>query len=196
MLLFMATATPDDIGDPKVLRALAHPLRWRLIDVLSIDGAVTATRCSQQLGESVASCSYHLNILAKYGFVEEAPGGQGREKPWRLSRLRHSWSDDGHDLAHSMAAGRAIEAFLEVEFARLRMWQRRIGTEPEPWRHATGITGVTTFVTAAELRELSERLEGVARTFADRLDSRSTAPSGARPVRIFVATSVAEQPAE
>jgi hypothetical protein len=35
------------------------------------------------LGESPASCAFHLRTLAKYGFVEKAGGGRSRERPWR-----------------------------------------------------------------------------------------------------------------
>jgi hypothetical protein len=37
------------------------------------------------LGQSVASCSYHLGILGKYGYIELVPGQAGKEKPWRLA---------------------------------------------------------------------------------------------------------------
>jgi hypothetical protein len=46
-----------DRADPKTLRALAHPLRWRLIDLIDSEATATATRCAEILGESVASCS-------------------------------------------------------------------------------------------------------------------------------------------
>jgi hypothetical protein len=74
--------------DPKALRALAHPARWQLVDLLGSEGTATATRCAEVLGESVASCSYHLRMLAKYGYIEEAPGRAGKEKPWRLASPR------------------------------------------------------------------------------------------------------------
>src|SRR5580700_3772892 len=65
------------------LRALAHPIRWKLIDVLGSELSATATRCAEVTGESVASCSYHLGILAKYGYIELVPDQPGRETPWR-----------------------------------------------------------------------------------------------------------------
>ena len=71
--------------DPRALRALAHPLRWRLIDLIDSESTATATRCAEVLGESVASCSYHLGILGKYGYLELVPGQAGKEKPWRLA---------------------------------------------------------------------------------------------------------------
>ena len=71
------------ITDPQRIRALTHPLRLELMDVLAEEGAATATRCAELTGESVASCSFHLRMLAKYGYIEPAER-TGREKPWRL----------------------------------------------------------------------------------------------------------------
>ena len=45
------------------------------------------------LGESPANCAFHLRTLAKYGFVEEAGGGRGRERPWRQTYDRHELAD-------------------------------------------------------------------------------------------------------
>jgi len=68
---------------PEHLRALAHPRRMELIDLLIAQGPLTATECAARLGDSPGGCSYHLRQLARYGFVEEAPGGRGRQRPWR-----------------------------------------------------------------------------------------------------------------
>ena len=67
-----------------------------------------ATRCAEALDESVANCSYLLNTLAKYGYVEQAPGGQGREKPWRMASTEQSWAADGRgENPETAAAGQA-----------------------------------------------------------------------------------------
>jgi hypothetical protein len=183
----------SEIRDPKALRALAHPLRWRLIHLVGAEGQATATRCAQVLRESVASCSYHLNMLARYGFVEVSPGGQGREKPWRLTGVRQIWAADADDVEGGLAAELVMESFLKVEFERLIEFERRRGIEPEPWRTATVTAGVTSFLTAEELRELGDALNDLACRYVDRLADRSLIPADARPVRIFIATSVAEE---
>jgi hypothetical protein len=81
--------------DPKALRALAHPLRWQLLDLIGSETTATATRCAEVLGESVASCSYHLGILGKYGYIELVPGRAGKEKPWRLASREQNLVPDG-----------------------------------------------------------------------------------------------------
>ena len=58
-----------DLTDPKAMRALAHPLRWALLEALGHAGTLTATQASEMLGESPANCAFHLRTLAKYGFV-------------------------------------------------------------------------------------------------------------------------------
>src|SRR6185437_9949446 len=77
-----------DLTDPKAMRALAHPLRWALLEALGHAGTLTATQASDMLGESPANCAFHLRTLARYGFVEEAGGGKGRERPWRQAYRR------------------------------------------------------------------------------------------------------------
>src|ERR1700691_4692285 len=74
------------LSDPRALRAYAHPTRMALVALLRRDGPHTATQAAGAIGESVASCSFHLRQLAKYGLVEEA-GGRGREKPWRATAM-------------------------------------------------------------------------------------------------------------
>ncbi len=178
----------------KALRALAHPLRWKLIDLVGREVTATATRCADELGESVASCSYHLNILAKYGFVEEAPGGAGREKPWRLTSFRQDLSGDGLGVEGRLAAQAASEVFLDHEFNRMKERLRRQDLEPAEWRDAVSFGGVTTALTVDEMREVTAALREIAGRYADRATDRSKVPPGAREVRIFVATSVAPPP--
>lgn len=177
--------------DPKALRALAHPLRWKLLDLVGVSGTATATSCAHALGESVASCSYHLNVLAKYGFIEQAPAGRGRDKPWRLTSSRQELSADGMGVEGELAAQAATEVFLDHELSRLKARLRVAAGEPQRWRRATGFTGVTTFLTVDELTELAGQLRDLSQRHADRLDDPARRPAGAREVRIFFATTVA-----
>ena len=58
------------VTDAKTMRALAHPVRISLIELLIIAGPMTATQAAEKIGESPSTCSFHLRQLAKYGFVE------------------------------------------------------------------------------------------------------------------------------
>jgi len=181
-------------SDPRALRALAHPLRWKLVDLLARDGAATATRCAEELGESVASCSFHLNMLARYGFVEPAPGGRGREKPWRLTTVEPNLAPAALGPPGRPASRAAREVFLDHELARLKDRLAHGDAEPDEWRRGIGFDGVTTALTADELHEVSEALREIAMRYADRATHRHRIPPGAREVRIFTATSVTPLP--
>lgn len=66
------------------LRAIAHPVRQRLIeDVLSVEQPVTATEAAAQCGITASAMSYHLRMLEKYGMAERVTSADGRERPWR-----------------------------------------------------------------------------------------------------------------
>src|SRR5262245_33640111 len=82
----MPTGDPDEV---RAVRALAHPLRLELLDMLRFDGPSTATLLARRTGESSGATSYHLRQLARYGYVEEAPAtGGGRERWWRYRERR------------------------------------------------------------------------------------------------------------
>src|SRR5579862_6474412 len=88
---------PLKLTDPKAMRALAHPVRMALLDLIAVAGTLTATQASEALGESPANCAFHLRTLAKYGFAREAGGGRGRERPWTRTRRTISISSTEQD---------------------------------------------------------------------------------------------------
>jgi hypothetical protein len=182
--------TEGTVRDPKALRALSHPFRWKLINLLTDEGAQTATQCSERLDESVASCSYHLNMLAKYGFVEEVEG-PGRQKPWRLVSVRQSISPDGLDPEGAMAAEAAVMAYLDQEFDRLRerLILRKLLTED--WRETVGTTGSTKFLTVEEAAAYKDELDALLKKYNERLDDPALRPEGSRAVRFFLGVTVA-----
>jgi DNA-binding transcriptional ArsR family regulator len=90
-------------SDARAIRALAHPVRLSLLELLAHTGTLTATQASEILGESPANCAFHLRTLARYGFVAEAGGGRRRERPWRRVPGMISVGHDG-DPQHKAAA--------------------------------------------------------------------------------------------
>lgn len=153
------------------------------------EGTATATRCAELTGESSASCSYHLNILGKYGYLEPVPG-PGKEKPWRSVSTHQDMSPPGPELEDRLASEAATEAFLEHGFDRLRAWRRLRDTEPEEWRKATGLGGSTMWVTAGELQRIHDEIRPVLDRYTERSENPALRPSGARAARVFFFTAV------
>jgi hypothetical protein len=179
------------ISDPKALRALAHPLRMRLLELIGREGTATATQCAQTCGESVANCSYHLNILAKYDYIEQAEGGQGREKPWRVVHEGHSWAEVGPDNETTAAAQAASQAFLEFAFDQTRERFRNSSDEPYEWQEATGADDSSEYLTAEEAAAARDEIRAIMHKYKVRRDNPELRPEGARPVHFFLVTTVA-----
>lgn len=178
----------DARPDPRYLRALAHPLRWRLLDLLRAEGTVTVTRCALVLGESTASCSYHLGMLAKYGYIRHADG-EGREKPWQMADRDGPLSllPTGSGFEEAMASQAALESFLDHELAQLKdYFLRQRELESGAWRETWMLASQVNWLTPAQLQEFGHRL-GQILTEIDEGDDRASRPADARPVRMFVA---------
>ena len=76
---------PQPITDPRVLRAIAHPTRMRVLDELELGGPLRAADIAASLDIPANQASFHLRQLAKYGLIEEAPEAarDGRDRVWR-----------------------------------------------------------------------------------------------------------------
>ena len=97
-------------------------MRIALYEELAYGGAMTATEVGERIGETATTCSFHLRQLAKYGFVEEAGGGKGRARPWRLTCL--GWNiPAAHDRETQIAGDLVLRLSRERAFARYQRWQ-------------------------------------------------------------------------
>ena len=177
-------------SDALRLRALAHPLRWKMLDLLSGEGSATATQCAEVLGESVASCSYHLGILGKYGYIEHVPGTTGREKPWRPATKRLVFARTDLAPEEKRALEAAAGAFLELQFGQLKDQLRRVSLEPPEWAQAGGMSAGALYVTPSELGELKEELNALLLRYQDRDDDPGLRPAAARRARVFFSAFV------
>lgn len=82
-------AVPQEnaVHDPQVLRAIAHPVRNRILGELDAQGSLRAADIARELGIPANQASFHLRQLAKYGLVEEDPAAarDKRDRVWRAT---------------------------------------------------------------------------------------------------------------
>lgn len=174
------------VDDARTLRALAHPVRIALIEALSLGDAMTATELGEQIGESPTTCSFHLRQLAKYGFVEEAGGGKGRARPWRMTSIGME-IPTVDDPETTIAATTVARLFRERQLDRYQTWLETNATYPRQWREAAGDSELVFYMTAEELRQLNEELRAlVGPRFRERLTDPSLRPPGAVPVEMLM----------
>ena len=174
-----------ELDDPRTLRAVAHPVRLALVGLLRREGPLTATRAGELIGESPSSCSFHLRQLAKYGLVEDAGGGRGRERPWRATALFTSWGNLPATPEVEAASELLSAVVAERYFELVREWLARRGEEGAEWREAAPFGDTMIVVTAAELADLVREQAALAEAYLDRTTCPELRPPGARPVTLL-----------
>jgi predicted transcriptional regulator len=186
---------PLTLTEAKAMRALAHPLRMAMLELFAARKTLTATQASEALGESPANCAFHLRTLAKYGFVREAGGGRGRERPWTLVNRTVTLTTKQPDPQAALAAGELGRLWLErwIERAR-RVYGAR--NEVPGWDEASGWSNTHVFLTPDETIRLGREMRRMLKRYEDRLTDPALRPEGAVPVEWTIFTSPAPELAE
>jgi len=185
---------PRKLTDAKTLRALAHPVRIALYEELAFGGAMTATELGKRIGETPTTCSFHLRQLAKYGFVEEAGGGKGRARPWRLASLGWDIIPVANDPETQIAGDALLRLSRERAFARYKRWQETKTGYPREWREAADDSDYLTYLTPQELMQVKTELHAVLERFRNRLVDPAKRPPAALPVETLLFSYPIEPP--
>jgi predicted transcriptional regulator len=183
-----ATEAPPkarELNDPRELRAMTHPVRLSLLEVLGLHDALTATEAGELIGESATTCSFHLRQLAKYGFVEEAGDAPGRRRPWRLANRKIQFSSASGD-AEMGAASVALENLLVQRwFDAFSKWQMTRAHYPKQWQEAAIAMETLTHLTPSELAEIQTAIIALFAPFEGRRADPSRRPPESRPVEFL-----------
>ena len=182
-------AAPAEASEPEseagAVRALTHPLRLELLDLLRFEGPSTASRLGRRVGESSGATSYHLRQLARHGFIERDPREGGREVWWRhreqrlsLPDTRAEGSGDRAAAAHLLAELLAREAHALDRYLAARNEARLAGWEDSPFFFSRALR-----LTPAELADLSRGVEGLVAGL--RRPDAADPPKDALPVRVL-----------
>lgn len=184
-----------ELHDLGRMRALANPARMRLLGLLRLDGPATVGVLAERLGEAPGSVSYHLQTLAKHGFVEEAPelARDRRERWWRAAHDYTSWNPLAFRDDPATRAG--LDEFRrQVLDGYHRELLDALAAEPAldtDWVEASESADAAAHLTAPELAELSAELAAVRDRWFRRGRERR---DGTRAVRIITHTFVRSEP--
>ena len=156
----MAETLPVRPMDAAQLRALAHPLRLQLLEILSAEGPATASLLARRLGESSGATSYHLRALHRAGMVEEAEQRNARERWWQRSPDRRAIPNSvprdasAVERAELKAAHSQIESiFLDRDENAMRRWMEVRYDLPLEWQDAQWIGNFRMWATAEDVRQ-------------------------------------------
>lgn len=172
--------------DMESLKALAHPLRVKILDTLSTYGDFTASGLAERLGESSGSTSYHLRQLERHGFVREVAGkGTGRERWW--ARVPGAINLDARELFDT-PANRAVTKTVVREMERSRsgllndFQERGLETLSQKWLAGSVVATVNLTLTAEQLEELTQQWDIFVHAHIDQY--RGQSGPNLRPVQV------------
>ncbi|MBD0293346.1 MAG: helix-turn-helix transcriptional regulator [Jiangellaceae bacterium] len=180
----MAAPNTRRVRDPAALRAVAHPLRVRLLAALRADGPATASQLGRRFGESSGSTSYHLRQLARFGFVEPDPDQpNARDRRWRAVHEFTSWRDS--DFADDEEGQAAIALIRDRQRANLdRTATQFVAQEwDNAWRDAAGMSDLLARLSPASLTALHNQVVTLIRQY----EARDDAAPDAERVAIWLA---------
>lgn len=151
--------------DSGALKALAHPLRVRIFDLLSERGPQTASTLAALVGETSGSMSYHLRALAAHDLIQEVEGrGTARERWWERpkGRIDLPGPDESMTPSNRAAAQIVTSEFFRLRHETLMAYLNRSESEiPEEWRDAGIIMTTYLDLTVEQMAELKAELSGV-----------------------------------
>ncbi len=155
----ISSITPDATA----LRALAHPVRLRLLGLLRADGPSTATALATRLGLNSGATSYHLRQLATHGFVVDHEGrGNARERWWRAA---HQSTRTDEAAETSPESREAVDAFSQaIAVVHTEQLQRAVEERPllpVAWRRASTLSDWGLTLTPDRAEQLMEALVSV-----------------------------------
>jgi DNA-binding transcriptional ArsR family regulator len=164
----------------RTLRALAHPLRIEMLQLLHAEGPATASSLARRLGESSGATSYHLRALARAGLIVEGEQRNGRERWWRRNEehtLVPSSVDpagEPHERAEKQAATAELLAiFIGRDQEALDRWQATRFDQPLDWQDASFVGNFKVWGTPDELRALTAAVRELADELRKTPDERS-----------------------
>lgn len=158
----MSAESVRRIRDVSSLKALAHPLRVRLLATLREAGPATATELAKRLDTESGSTSYHLRVLAEHGFVTDAEvqtPRHPRERHWAAVDQLSSWSNAAFATT---PAGREASGLMRQQQVDLlmedvsRFEQSLPALDPE-WIEAAGIGDLVVSLTPESVTQLWDR---------------------------------------
>ncbi len=177
------------ISDPQAIRALAHPLRLDLLELLVTAGPATAAHCGRALGVPQANASFHLRQLAKYGFVEDAgPGRDRRERQWRVPDTRPTLRiTAGSDAVVQRELQRLV---VEREAQAILDFAGRSDDESAAWRQKAGLVTAVVVLSADEAAEIKEQWKALLEPYVQRTSAAGPeTQADQRHVRYFMAAT-------
>ncbi|MEU9762354.1 helix-turn-helix domain-containing protein [Streptomyces sp. NPDC047985] len=164
---------PEQIIELSRLRTFMNPLRMQLYRVLYAAGTATASQLAEHVDQTPSLVSYHLRKLAEHGFVTEAngQGADGRERWWQVAS-EEGWGFRDSDFLDTpegaAAVGAVTRGIFDTRVAQYRTYLDQKSAWGKEWTDAAFNSEWLLDLTPAELTEMSEEFDALARRWRER----------------------------
>ncbi|MFG1908673.1 helix-turn-helix domain-containing protein [Kribbella sp. NPDC048928] len=172
--------------DRHLVRALAHPMRNRILGLLRVYGPQTATSLAGRLGVNTGATSYHLRQLADAGLVaEDDSRGNARDRWWKSAHQGTEFDkaellDQEPELALGFLHG-VGQTYAENIFGFIDAMQ----TMPEDWRDASLLSDFFFHLRADQLGAMMQEVLAVLEKYKT-ADLTAPLPEGAEQVTVQI----------
>jgi predicted ArsR family transcriptional regulator len=162
------------MSDPRVLRAIAHPTRARVLDELAATGPMRAADVGEALGIPANQASFHLRQLAKYGVIVPAPEAarDKRDRVWKLPDER-GFRLNVKEISAQPGGKAAVAVFQQNKAA----WAHRLVDEVFAFRQSedtfSAIVDQSMRLSKDEAAEFMGEVDEVLARWADKTRGRS-----------------------
>jgi predicted ArsR family transcriptional regulator len=162
-----------ELHDPRVLRAIAHPIRNRILTELSASGPMRAADVASVLGFPANQASFHLRQLAKYGLVEEDPTAarDKRDRVWKLS-AEHGYIVEMSEVEKSPGGQAASRVFRRTKAAWGHLIVDRAYDDVRDPAIIRAVSEQAVRLTKDEAKQLNDDLQELADRWIDRTRGR------------------------
>jgi DNA-binding transcriptional ArsR family regulator len=164
------------VNDPRVLRAIAHPVRVRILGEVHAAGHLRAADVADALGIPANQASFHLRQLAKYGLVEPAPelARDGRDRVWQPTQ-EGSLSLDVEEMEQGPGGVAAVSVWRRQGVASATAAVERAYASRKQRDTHVMISDDWIRLTKAEAKQLSDELLALQERWLER--TRTTPPT-------------------
>ena len=174
------------VTDPRMMRALAHPARLTIMDILRREGPASATELAPRVGISPSAASWHLRHLAGFGLVRDGePHPDGRARRWEAAGpgFRFDVPAEAADAEGYSAARVLVREMMAHAQGKTARWLAEVEPELDArWSRVAGVSDTGVVVDAEELAAILDGIELVLAPYVER--NAGERPVGSRRVRL------------
>jgi DNA-binding transcriptional ArsR family regulator len=179
MVCFRYAGAMTRYDDPRILRAIAHPTRNRVLHELTAVGPLRAADVAARLDIPANQASFHLRQLAKYGLIEEAPEASSdrRDRVWQAVDP-HGLTFSTREMARQPGGPAAVKVFRRSAEAHAHeLVASAYREQPEGEATGSSISEYTILLDPDRARRLDAELQEVLQRYVSSGREDSQDPS-------------------